>query len=265
MSATPIPRTLALVLYENMNYIKIPDKPSSQKKTKSAVYSDHKRQKVYELVQDHLDKGVQTYWVCTRVEDTTDDTLQSVKMFSEIIKNQFPKYRTAVLHGKISSDEKIRIINEFQRGNIKILVATSVIEVGIDCQNANCLVVENSEMFGISQLHQLRGRVGRGKDQGYCYFIHTDEAKDETVEKLKYLEINTSGFDVAEHDLNTRGAGTYLGTKQSGLPDNYRVTNINDIMNNIHEIKSFTYNLPSAKIKELKKRWNIKKIDEVQL
>ena len=265
MSATPIPRTLALVLYENMNYIKIPDKPSSQKKTKSAVYSDHKRQKVYELVQDHLDKGVQTYWVCTRVEDTTDDTLQSVKMFSEIIKNQFPKYRTAVLHGKISSDEKIRIINEFQRGNIKILVATSVIEVGIDCQNANCLVVENSEMFGISQLHQLRGRVGRGKDQGYCYFIHTDDAKDETVEKLKYLEINTSGFDVAEHDLNTRGAGTYLGTKQSGLPDNYRVTNINDIMNNIHEIKSFTYNLPSAKIKELKKRWNIKKIDEVQL
>ena len=265
MSATPIPRTLALVLYENMNYIKIPDKPSSQKRTKSAVYSDHKRQKVYELVQDHLDKGVQTYWVCTRVEDTTDDTLQSVKMFSEIIKNQFPKYRTAVLHGKISSDEKIRIINEFQRGNIKILVATSVIEVGIDCQNANCLVVENSEMFGISQLHQLRGRVGRGKDQGYCYFIHTDDAKDETVEKLKYLEINTSGFDVAEHDLNTRGAGTYLGTKQSGLPDNYRVTNINDIMNNIHEIKSFTYNLPSAKIKELKKRWNIKKIDEVQL
>ena len=265
MSATPIPRTLALVLYENMNYIKIPDKPSSQKRTKSAVYSDHKRQKVYELVQDHLDKGVQTYWVCTRVEDTTDDTLQSVKMFSEIIKNQFPKYRTAVLHGKISSDEKIRIINEFQRGNIKILVATSVIEVGIDCQNANCLVVENSEMFGISQLHQLRGRVGRGKDQGYCYFIHTDDTKDETVEKLKYLEINTSGFDVAEHDLNTRGAGTYLGTKQSGLPDNYRVTNINDIMNNIHEIKSFTYNLPSAKIKELKKRWNIKKIDEVQL
>ena len=265
MSATPIPRTLALVLYENMNYIKIPDKPSSQKKTKSAVYSDHKRQKVYSLVQDHLDKGIQTYWVCTRVEDTTDDTLQSVKMFSEIIKNQFPKYRTAVLHGKISSDEKIRIINEFQRGNIKILVATSVIEVGIDCHNANCLVVENSEMFGISQLHQLRGRVGRGKDQGYCYFIHTDEAKDETVEKLKYLEINTSGFDVAEHDLNTRGAGTYLGTKQSGLPDNYRVTNINDIMNNIHEIKSFTYNLPSAKIKELKKRWNIKKIDEVQL
>ena len=108
-------------------------------------------------------------------------------------------------------------------------------------------------MFGISQLHQLRGRVGRGKDQGYCYFIHTDDAKDETVEKLKYLEINTSGFDVAEHDLNTRGAGTYLGTKQSGLPDNYRVTNINDIMNNIHDIKSFTYNLPSAKIKELKK------------
>ena len=265
MSATPIPRTLALVLYENMNYIKIPDKPTSQKKTRSVVYSDHKRQKVYELVQDHLDKGVQTYWVCTRVEDTTDDTLQSVKMFSEIIKNQFPKYRTAVLHGKISSDEKIRIINEFQRGNIKILVATSVIEVGIDCQNANCLVVENSEMFGISQLHQLRGRVGRGKDQGYCYFIHSDDAKDETVEKLKYLEINTSGFDVAEYDLNTRGAGTYLGTKQSGLPDNYRVTNINDIMNNIHEIKSFTYNLPSAKIKELKKRWNIKKIDEVQL
>ena len=101
MSATPIPRTLALVLYENMNYIKIPDKPSSQKKTKSAVYSDHKRQKVYSLVQDHLDKGIQTYWVCTRVEDTTDDTLQSVKMFSEIIKNKFPKYRTAVLHGKI--------------------------------------------------------------------------------------------------------------------------------------------------------------------
>ena len=265
MSATPIPRTLALVLYENMNYIKILDKPASQKKTKTVVYSDSKRERVYELIQSHLDKGIQTYWVCTRIEDTADDSLQSVKIFSDIIKKQFPNHKTAVLHGKISPDEKIKIINDFQLGNIKILVATSVIEVGIDCQNANCLVVENSEMFGISQLHQLRGRVGRGSHQGYCYFIHTDNAKEDTIEKLKYLELNTSGFDVAEYDLKMRGAGTYLGTKQSGLPDNYRVTDINDIMNNIHEIKKFTYNLPSARIRELKRRWNIKKIDEVQL
>ena len=265
MSATPIPRTLALVLYENMNYLKILDKPDSQKQTKTFIYSDNRRQEIYDHVQKHLDNGMQTYWVCTRVEDTFDDSLQSVKVFSDIIKNQFPNYKTAVLHGKLPADEKIKIINDFQSGDIKILVATSVIEVGVDCKNANCLVVENSEMFGISQLHQLRGRVGRGIDQGYCYFIHTDSVRDETIEKLKYLELNTSGFDVAEHDLKMRGSGTYLGTKQSGLPDNYRVTDINDIMNNIHQIKKFTYNLPSARIRELKKRWNIKKIDEVQL
>ena len=265
MSATPIPRTLALVLYENMNYITIPDKPSNRDITKTIVYDDKSRKKIYDSVAKHLQDNMQVYWVCTRIEDTEDSDKQSVNMFSNTIKELFPKYKVKILHGKLLSDEKIKIINAFKAGEIDILVSTSVIEVGIDCPNANCLVIENSELFGLAQLHQLRGRVGRGATKGYCYLIHSEKTTPESIEKLKYLEMHHSGFDVAEYDLKTRGTGTYLGNKQSGMPDNYRVSNINDIMDNISYIKSFKFELSSARISELKKRWKIKSINEVQL
>ena len=265
MSATPIPRTLALVLYENMNYIKIADKPEERLVTKTGVYSDKFRNNVYSFVKKHLNEGTQVYWVCTRVDDNPDDNLQSVEHFSEVISKEFPDYQIGILHGKTPSEQKTKIINDFKNGEIQILIATSVIEVGIDCQNANCLVVENSEMFGLSQLHQLRGRVGRGEHQGHCYLMYSENTKDESIEKLKYLETHDSGFDVAEFDLKNRGTGTYLGTKQSGLPDYYKVSTIYDIMENIDQIKKFTYELPSAKISILKKRWKITKINEIQL
>ena len=248
MSATPIPRTLALVLYENMNYITIPDKPSNRDITKTIVYDDKSRKKIYDSVAKHLQDNMQVYWVCTRIEDTEDSDKQSVNLFSNIIKELFPKHKVEILHGKLSSDEKIKIINAFKAGEIDILVSTSVIEVGIDCPNANCLVIENSELFGLAQLHQLRGRVGRAATKGYCYLIHSEKTTSESIEKLKYLEMHHSGFDVAEYDLKTRGTGTYLGNKQSGMPDNYRVSNINDIMDNISYIKSFKFELSSARI-----------------
>ena len=265
MSATPIPRTLALVLYENMNYIKITDKPNGRHITKTNVFSDKFRDNVYGFVKKHLDEGTQVYWVCTRVDDNPENNLLSVELFSDVISKEFPNYQTAILHGKTPSDQKTTIINDFKKGKIKILIATSVIEVGIDCQNANCLVIENSEMFGLSQLHQLRGRVGRGKHQGSCYLMHSENIKDESIEKLRYLETHDSGFDIAEFDLKNRGTGSYLGTKQSGLPDNYKVSTIYDIMENIDQIKKFTYELPSAKISILKRRWKITKINEIQL
>ena len=165
----------------------------------------------------------------------------------------------------MASEDKIEIINKFKNGKIDILIATSVIEVGVDCPNANCLVIENSEMFGLSQLHQLRGRVGRGHAQGYCYLLHTEHAKNDSIEKLNYLSKTDSGFEIAEYDLKNRGSGTYLGNRQSGMPDNYRVTNINDLMDNIHYIKKFTYDLTSEKISILKNRWKIKKVNEIQL
>ena len=265
MSATPIPRTLALVLYENMNYITIPDKPSNRKKINTKIINDNNRDQVISNVKEHLNNNTQVYWVCTRVEDTLDDDKQSVKIFSDTIKKEFPKNRVSILHGKLSSEDKVQIINDFKKGKIDILVATSVIEVGVDCPNANCLVIENSELFGLAQLHQLRGRVGRGDARGYCYLVYSSKTKTESIDKLKYLEKNHSGFDIAEHDLKLRGTGTYLGNKQSGMPDNYRISNINDIMDNITHIKSFEYELSSSKIRELKKRWNIKKAHEIQL
>ena len=265
MSATPIPRTLALVLYENMNYIKITDKPDGRHITKTNVFSDTFRDNVYGFVKKHLDEGTQVYWVCTRVDDNPENNLLSVELFSDVISKEFPNHQTAILHGRTPSDQKTTIINDFKNGKIKILIATSVIEVGIDCQNANCLVIENSEMFGLSQLHQLRGRVGRGKHQGSCYLMHSENIKDESIEKLRYLETHDSGFDIAEFDLKNRGTGSYLGTKQSGLPDNYKVSTIYDIMENIDQIKKFTYELPSAKISILKRRWKITKINEIQL
>ena len=265
MSATPIPRTLALVLYENMNYITIEDKPCDRKLINTKIVNDQNRQKVISSVHEHLNNNMQIYWVCTKVEDTLDDNIQSVKIFSDTIRKSFPQHKVSLLHGKLTSEEKIKIINNFQNGKIDILVATSVIEVGVDCPNANCLVIENSELFGLAQLHQLRGRVGRGKDQGYCYLVHSSSTKPISIDKLSYLEEHHSGFDVAEYDLKLRGTGTYLGNKQSGTPDNYRISSINDIMDNIKYIKSFEYELPSTKIRELKKRWNIKKANEIQL
>ena len=265
MSATPIPRTLALVLYENMNYITIEDKPCDRKLINTKIVNDQNRQKVISCVHEHLNNNMQIYWVCTKVEDTLDDNIQSVKIFSDTIRKYFPQHKVSLLHGKLTSEEKIKIINNFQHGKIDILVATSVIEVGVDCPNANCLVIENSELFGLAQLHQLRGRVGRGKDQGYCYLVHSSSTKPISIDKLSYLEEHHSGFDVAEYDLKLRGTGTYLGNKQSGMPDNYRISSINDIMDNIKYIKSFEYELPSTKIRELKKRWNIKKANEIQL
>ncbi len=265
MSATPIPRTLSLVLYESMNYIKIEDKPADRKLIETIIVDDKQREKVITSVHSHLNNSMQIYWVCTRVEDTLDDDVQSVKIFSESIEKSFPKHNVSVLHGKLSSEKKIKIIDDFKLGKIDILVSTSVIEVGVDCPNANCLVIENSELFGLAQLHQLRGRVGRGEAQGFCYLVHSSRTKAESIEKLKYLENHHSGFDVAEYDLKLRGSGTYLGNKQSGMPDNYRISNINDIMDNITYIKSFEYEFPSSKIRELKKRWNIKKTNEIQL
>ncbi len=265
MSATPIPRTLALVLYENMNYITISDKPSDRQLIQTEIISDQKRVQVISNVHKHLQNKMQVYWVCTRVEDTLDDDKQSVKIFSDTIKKEFPEHKVAILHGKISSEEKVEIIKNFKAGKIDILVATSVIEVGVDCPNANCLVIENSELFGLAQLHQLRGRVGRGNAKGYCYLVYSFKIKTASIEKLKYLENHHSGFEIAEYDLKLRGTGTYLGNKQSGMPDNYRISNINDIMDNITYIKSFEYELSSSKIRELKKRWNIKKANEIQL
>ena len=265
MSATPIPRTLGLVLYESMNYITIEDKPSNRQLIETIVIDDKQRDKIVLSVNNHLNNKMQVYWVCTRVEDTLDDDVQSVKIFSDSIKKLFPNHSVSVLHGKLSSEKKIKIIEDFKHAKIDILVTTSVIEVGVDCPNANCLVVENSELFGLAQLHQLRGRVGRGETQGFCYLVHSSRTKNDSIEKLKYLEAHHSGFDVAEYDLKLRGTGTYLGNKQSGMPDNYRISNINDIMDNITYIKSFEYEFPSSKIRELKKRWNIKKANEIQL
>jgi ATP-dependent DNA helicase RecG len=265
MSATPIPRTLALVLYENMNYLTIPDKPSNREITETVIYSNNSRKEIEDNVLKHLAGGMQIYWVCTRIEDTEEDDKHSVNIFSEIIRKRFNNFSVKVLHGKLSAEEKIKIINNFKLGKIDILVTTSVIEVGIDCINANCLIVENAELFGLAQLHQLRGRVGRGITKGHCYLVHSDNTGLDAIDKLKYLESHHSGFDVAEFDLKIRGTGTYLGNKQSGIPDNYRVCNINDIMDNISHIKKFKYELSSAEINALKKRWKVKRIDEVQL
>lgn len=265
MSATPIPRTLSLVIYENMNYIKIEDKPSNRELVYTKVFDDEYREELNDRISEHLNRGMQIYWVCTRVEDTGNDNLLSVKSFIKILRQKFSNAIIEILHGKINSQEKIEIINRFKSGDIDILVTTSVIEVGIDCPNANCLIIENSELFGLAQLHQLRGRVGRGVSKGFCYLVHQHTLAKESFDKIKYLENHHSGFEIAEYDLVNRGSGTLLGTKQSGLPDNYRLSSLEDIMDNIFSMKKFKYELSSFDINELKSRWNIKANEDIQL
>ena len=219
MSATPIPRTLALTVYGDLDISIIDELPKNRKQVKTTLLTESQKEKAYKKIDQEIKKGRQAYIVCPRVEDG-DDTLNlhSVDEEEKIIKEKFRNYKIAKLHGKLKQDKKTEIIKDFRDKKIDILITTTVVEVGIDIPNATLMIIENAERFGLSQLHQLRGRITRGEHESHCFLI-SDTKAEITLERLKLLTETTDGFKLAEKDLDLRGAGELFGLSQSGISD----------------------------------------------
>lgn len=216
MSATPIPRTLAIILYGNLDISVINELPANRLPIKNCVVNTSYRPKAYKFIASEVEKGRQVYVICPQVEEGEMDELENVTDYAEKLRSALPpSIQVAYLHGKMRSVDKNRIMNEFAAHTIDVLVSTTVIEVGINVPNASVMMVENAERFGLAQLHQLRGRVGRGEYQSYCIFVSTKENKD-TMERLQILNKSNDGFFIASEDLKLRGPGDLFGIRQSG-------------------------------------------------
>ncbi len=216
MSATPIPRTLALYLYNDLDISIIDELPPGRKKIETSYFNSSNRHKGYEKALEELKKGRQVYIVCPLIEDNEKLDLKSIEALYEELKNTFfSSYEMAILHGKMNAKEKEEIMKEFKKGSIKVLLATTVIEVGVNVPNASIMIIENAERFGLSQLHQLRGRVGRGKYQSYCILIAKAE-NNITKKRMEIMTKSNDGFFISEQDMKLRGTGMIFGTKQHG-------------------------------------------------
>lgn len=224
MSATPIPRTLALMIYGDLDVSIIDELPPGRQKIETYHVTSALHNRAYGYVRRHLDEGRQGYVICPLVEEGESDLTAARKYAEKLQKNELRGYKIGLLHGKMKSAEKEKVMREFADGKIQLLVSTTVVEVGVDVPNAVIMVIENAERFGLSQLHQLRGRVGRGQYKSTCILI-SDAQNDEAVQRMKTMCRTVNGFEIADADLKLRGPGDFFGSRQHGLP-NLKIANL---------------------------------------
>lgn len=233
MSATPIPRTLALILYGDLDISIIDSLPPGRKKIDTYAVDESMRPRIYNFIRKHISQGRQAYIVCPLVEESESLDLKNASEYAKHLQNKvFPDFTVALLHGKQKTKEKEGIMSHFKAGQIDILVSTTVVEVGVDVPNANIMVIENAERFGLSQLHQLRGRVGRGDFKSYCILFNQSDSPL-AKERMKTMCESNDGFVISEKDLKLRGPGDFFGTRQHGLPS----MKIANLFTDIHILK----------------------------
>ncbi|MCM8710582.1 ATP-dependent DNA helicase RecG [Clostridium sp. SYSU_GA19001] len=257
MTATPIPRTLSLYLYGDLDVSIIDELPPGRQKIETFYVEHNKKDKVYKFAAEEIKKGRQAYVVCPLVEENDELSINSVeKLYRDLVNNYFKEEEISILHGKMANKTKDEIMNKFKNGEIKILVSTTVIEVGINVPNATVMIIENAERFGLAQLHQLRGRVGRGSFKSYCILIAN--IKNDIVEKrLQILKNSNDGFQIAEEDLKIRGSGELFGVRQHG-ESNFILS---DLINDIELLKAA--NAEAKKLLKSQKEEDIKFKNEI--
>lgn len=235
MSATPIPRTLSGILYGDMDISIIRSKPEGRKPVRNCLISDKKRAAGWSFINKEVKKGRQAYIVCSMV-DENEHNLVSVTQYKRQLASVFPEIRSGILFGGMTPNEKETIMQQFKDGALDVLISTTVIEVGVNVPNATVMMIENAERFGLAQLHQLRGRIGRGSEQSYCIFVQGD-GKEES-ERLDFIAHTNDGFLIAEKDLALRGAGDLTGTMQSGHKK-FRIADIYTDVDYINQINEY--------------------------
>ena len=218
MSATPIPRTLAMSYFADMDISIINEMPPGRQSIKTKMFSSEKRDQILDTINQNCLNGNQVYWVCPLIEESETLQLETAEQTFQDLSDHFFNHKIGLIHGRLPSNDKKEIMEEFKKNKIKILVATTVIEVGVDVPNATLMVIENAERMGLSQLHQLRGRIGRGDTKSICILLYQRKLSDIAKQRLKIIYENIDGFKIAEEDLKLRGPGELLGLRQSGLP-----------------------------------------------
>ena len=259
MTATPIPRTLALILYGDLDISIIDELPPNRKKIDTFAVTKGMEERVNNFIQKQVDEGRQAYIVCPLVEENEEMNLKSVTALAEKYKNEvFKDYKVEYLHGKMKNKEKDEIMERFKNGDIDILISTTVIEVGVNVPNASLMVVENAERFGLAQLHQLRGRVGRGEYQSYCILKYQGNS-DVIRKRMKVMTDTNDGFIISEKDLELRGSGEFFGTRQHGLPE-FKIANLFEDMPVLKQVQAL-----AIKITEEDPKLELEKNKELRL
>ena len=260
MTATPIPRTLALILYGDLDISIIDELPPNRKKIDTYAVTKSMEERINNFIKKQIDEGRQVYVVCPLVEETEEIDAKAVLELTEKYKNEiFKNYRVEYLHGKMRPKEKDAIMQEFKEGNIDILISTTVIEVGVNVPNSSTMIVENAERFGLAQLHQLRGRVGRGEYKSYC-ILKYDSKSDVVRQRMKTMQETNDGFVIAEKDLELRGSGEFFGTRQHGLPE-LKIANLFEDMPTLKMVQSLTIKIEQEDPKlELEKNRPLKEL-----
>lgn len=261
MTATPIPRTLTMTAYADLDHSIIDELPPGRISTKTTVHSNQVRDEIINRIKDKCELGHQAYWVCTLIDESESLQCETAIATSEKLKNKLKNTKVGLIHGRMKSNEKEIIMKDFKDGEIHLLVATTVIEVGVDVPNANLMVIDNAERLGLSQLHQLRGRIGRGNKESFCALIYQSPLNKIAKERLKVMEDTNDGFVIAEKDLELRGPGEVLGTRQAGIPD-FQIANLKRdsyLLPKIQEIAKQLLEKNPKNVRLLIERWLGKK------